>query len=79
VLPPGFGKILAEDGGVAAVGAVAGLLGGSEVTDWACPTAAAQANTPRLRTADLSKLDIRRLQILVWLNKGCLKILLARE
>jgi hypothetical protein len=78
-LPPGFGKILAEDGGVAAVGAVAGLLGGSDVTDWACPTTAAQANTPRLRTADLSKLDIRRLQISVWFNRRCLKTLLAGE
>jgi hypothetical protein len=78
-LPPGFGKILAEDGGVAAVGAVVGLLGGSDVTDWACPTTAAPANTPRLRTADLSKLDIRRLQISVWLNRSCLKTLLAGE
>jgi hypothetical protein len=58
VLPPGLGKILAEDGGVATVGAVAGLLGGSDETDWASATAAVPANTPRLRTADLSKLDI---------------------
>jgi hypothetical protein len=59
VLLPGLGKILfveLESG--AAVGAVAGLLGGSVETDWASATAAVPANTPRLRTADLSKLDI---------------------
>jgi hypothetical protein len=33
VLPPGFGKILAEDVGAATVGAVAGLLGGNDETD----------------------------------------------
>jgi hypothetical protein len=53
-----LGKILlVEDGGVAA-GAVAGLVGGSDETDWASATAAVPANTPRLRAADLIKLDI---------------------
>jgi hypothetical protein len=54
-----LGKILlVEDGGGEAVGAVAGPLGGNDETDWASATAAVPANTPRLRTADLSKLDI---------------------
>jgi hypothetical protein len=44
--------------GVETVGAVAGLLGGSADTDWASATAAVPANTPRLKTVDLSKLDI---------------------
>jgi hypothetical protein len=34
------------------------------VTDCACATAAAPANSTRLATADLSKLDMGRLQIL---------------
>jgi hypothetical protein len=43
---------------VEAVGAVAGPLGGSAETDWASVTAEVPANIPRLRTVDLSKLDI---------------------
>jgi hypothetical protein len=54
-----LGKILlVEAGGGEAAGAVAGPLGGNDETDWASATAAVPANTPRLRTADLSKLDI---------------------
>jgi hypothetical protein len=53
MLRPGLGTILSVE-----YEGVSGPLGGSDETDWASATAAVPANTPRLRTADLSKLDM---------------------
>jgi len=54
-----LGKILADEaGGVTADGAVGGLVGGKEETDWACAAAAAGVNNPKPSTVDLNTLDI---------------------
>jgi hypothetical protein len=61
-LPPGSGEIFADEttGGVVAVGAVSGLVGGKAETDCACAVALTPASNPTHKTVDLSKLCIWR-------------------